>query len=304
MISLPPLKALRVFWAVARYGSFKRASEQLFVTQAAVSQQIKSLETHFGCSLFTRSVTNTHLTEDGKRLLPYVEQAFASLEDGVLQLMGDPKPDILRISAVHSFTSSWLIHHLSSFQSLYPNLMVQLMPSNRLVDFKDAELDVAVRMGMGNYEGVISQKIMTDKLALVACPLALKGKHIDDPKEVFSLPVIFDTSPGFPEMLQSCVASFGLTFQQLRFPIQSDNAVPLIEHALAGKGVLLTNRILVERYIQAGTLVELLGYCAPSRYSLYLVAPERHFSYAKVQQFVNWFSNAVLDTVESRSQIN
>ncbi|MGS2721594.1 LysR substrate-binding domain-containing protein [Paraglaciecola aestuariivivens] len=289
MQTLPSLKSLQFFWVAAQQKSFKLAAEQLFVTQAAVSQQIRLLEGYLGVELFVRSVKQTLLTREGQQLFPHIDLAFKEMQLGVQKVSGDMRPNILRITALHSFTSSWLIEHLPNFQAQFPELMVQLMPSNELVNFQQTEVDLAIRMGRGGYAGVQEKQIMTDQLVLVASPLALAKIDKSQAAEVFKLPIIYDTSPAFPEAYQACAEHFGVNIDGCRLSIQSDNAMPLIDHALAGQGLLLTNQCLVERHLRHKTLEVVLDYRVVSPYSLYLVAPEHHFSFAKVKAFEQWF---------------
>ncbi|MGK0268928.1 MAG: LysR family glycine cleavage system transcriptional activator, partial [Paraglaciecola sp.] len=104
---LPPLKSLQYFLVAAQLSSFKLAAQELNVTQAAISQQMKSLEEYFGFVLFIRQTRSTVLNEQGRKLLPFIEQAFELLLAGVKHVSGDPNPTILRISAINSFTSIW-----------------------------------------------------------------------------------------------------------------------------------------------------------------------------------------------------
>ena len=146
---LPPLKSLQFFLAAGQSKNFKQAAEHLNVTQAAVSQQIRLLEENLQSKLFERTNKQTMLTEKGRNLLPFVQRAFEELSSGIQVVTGDPNPQILRISTVHSFSSLWLIPRLEEFQKLHPEIMVQLAPSSELIDFKQSNIDLAIRMGRG-----------------------------------------------------------------------------------------------------------------------------------------------------------
>ena len=289
MKSLPPLKSLQFFLLAAKHQSFKVASEKLFVTQAAVSQQIRSLEAFLSCQLFERHAKKTVLTEHGRRLLPFIEEGFLQLQKGVQMVTGDPSPHVLRLSTLHSFTSLWLIPRLHEFQSMYPEIMVQLAPSNDLIDFQDADIDLAIRMGRGGYPGLAEKKILADHLLLVASPDLLSSIDKDDPRQVFSLPWIEDTSRGIQEQLLHCCKQFDIDRQSLMPIIQSSNAVPLIENAVQGRGMVMANSCLVADHLRTGRLVSLLNYSCVSPYSLFLVAPEANFSWDKIRKFESWF---------------
>lgn len=288
-MNLPPLKSLRFFLAAAQTGSFKAAAEQLHVTQGAVSQQIRLLEEQLQTQLFERQTRQTLLTAQGQLLLPYIAQGFEHLEQGIIALKGDPRPSILRITTLHSFASNWLIPRLPEFQALYPDIMVQLAPSNDVVDFQQTEMDLAIRMGAGGYQPFLEEKIMADEMVLVASPACIAGIDASDPAQVFALPWLEDDSPGMHIMIDNCCRYFAIARQTLVPTIKANNAVPLIQSALEGRGIMLNNRSLMEDHIRSGKLLLLLDYCAPSPHSLYLVGPPQHFQWPKVQQFKQWF---------------
>ncbi|HET8905261.1 MAG TPA: LysR family transcriptional regulator, partial [Saccharospirillum sp.] len=149
---LPPLNTLRCFALAAQYLSFKLAAEDLFVTQAAVSHQIRTLEEHLGVKLFERLNREVRLTPEGHALLPYVQEAFNSLNTGVSRLRADPNPDRLKVSVIPSFASAWLAPRLGSFRQRQPEYRVVLNPTHH-VDTFDGETDVALRFGSGRYPG-------------------------------------------------------------------------------------------------------------------------------------------------------
>lgn len=299
MKPLPPLKSLHYFLVAGQNQSFKQAAEQLNVTQAAISQQIRALEQNLQCQLFDRSSKQTVLTEQGRRLLPFMQQGFEALSAGVQTIMGDPQPNVLRISTLHSFTSLWLIHRLQDFQQLHPEIMVQLAPGNELVDFKQSQIDLAIRMGRGGYPGLVEKKILDDDLLLVASPQLLQTIDSDDPQQVFALPWIEDASKGIQSALIECCQQFNVQRDALIPIIKTTDAVPLIENAVAGRGFMMANRCLVAEHLRTGRLVSLLNYRCKSPYSLYLVAPEQQFGWKKVRAFEDWFMPKVLESLGS-----
>lgn len=286
---LPPLKSLHYFMVAAQQGSFKAAAEKLNVTQAAISQQIRQLEEHLQLPLFKRSGKDTQLTDQGRKLLPYISRGFDEWVKGIQRISGDPKPKVLRLSTLHSFTSLWLIPRLHEFQKLHPDIMVQLAPANQLIDFEDDDIDLAIRMGRGGYEPLQEKRIVKDHLILVASPTLVHNIDVLNPKQIFALPWIEDTSRGIQEALQACCQQFNVERESLVPIISADNAVPLIENAVEGRGFAMVNSGLVADHLRAGRLVKLLNFSAVSPYSLYLVAPEQHFTWHKIKLFEQWF---------------
>jgi LysR family glycine cleavage system transcriptional activator len=108
--------------------SFKKAAEQLFVTQAAISQHIKTLEAHLGLKLFIRGTRRVSLPEDGKRLEPFIQAGFEHFYKGVAHLTEDANPDVLNVTVVESLSARWLVPRLQSFQEQHPDIRVRLEP--------------------------------------------------------------------------------------------------------------------------------------------------------------------------------
>ncbi|MEP4891894.1 MAG: LysR substrate-binding domain-containing protein [Aliiglaciecola sp.] len=286
---LPPLKSLHFFMVAAELSSFKLAAEKLFVTQAAVSQQIKLLESFLEQKLFARSNRQTQLTHAGELLLPFIQQGFSQFKSGVNAISGDGNPSILRISTIHSFTSLWLMPRLPQFQKLHPELMVQLAPSNELVDFNRGEIDLAIRMGQGEYSGLAEKKLVNDQLILVASPDIIAPQQSNDPSVVFQLPWIEDTSKDIAPVFNTLCQNYEIDIRTLTPSIRASNSVLLIENALAGRGFTIVNKSLVADHLQNGSLLALLEFSCPSPYSLYLVAPAQNFEWQKVKLFESWF---------------
>jgi LysR family glycine cleavage system transcriptional activator len=288
---LPSLKSLQFFKEAGKSLSFKLAALNLNVSQAAVSQQIKSLEDYLGKSLFIRVNRTIQLSDTGQRLLPYIEQGFDQFYRGLSAISDDTSPNILRVSAIHSFTSLWLMPRLQDFQDDHPELMIQIAPSNELTNFETDEVDLAIRMGLGDYPELHEIKLMSDKLVFVASPELLKklpNAKIEQPQDLFKLPWIEDPSPQTRLIMKRVCADLGIDSDSLVASIRSDNSMIMIEHALNGKGFTLVNRALAAKYLLSGELIQAIDFTETSPWSLYLVAPEHHFSWPKVQMFKEW----------------
>ena len=159
MPKLPPLAAVRTFEAAGRLQNFSRAAEELGMTQAAVSYQVRQLEDRLGRALFVREKGRVRLSETGQRLLPAISGAFAAMGDAFAALTSD-EADVLTINAVTSFGGTWLSARIGSFQLLYPELAVRMSMSNQLIDFDASNVDVAIRIGKGPWPGLRSDFLM------------------------------------------------------------------------------------------------------------------------------------------------
>src|SRR6476661_1842831 len=144
MSTLPPLTAIRAFEAVARHLSFTRAGEELGMTQAAVSYQIKILEERVGAPLFLRRPRQIALSEAGARLAPQVHQAFSLMREAFADTRGQID-NVLTISTVVTFASQWLAQNLGIFQLQHPEIAVRLDSGNAMADLINDEVDIGIR---------------------------------------------------------------------------------------------------------------------------------------------------------------
>ncbi|TIV75125.1 MAG: LysR family transcriptional regulator, partial [Mesorhizobium sp.] len=156
---LPPLQAIRVFEAVARHLSFTKAAQELGMTQAAASYQIKLLEERIGAPLFLRRPKQIELTGPGQRLAPAVSEAFSILGQAYAAARGGAD-GLLCVTTVLTFASNWLAQHLGSFQIAHPALAVRLDTSSRLTDFAREDVDIAIRSGGGKWPGLEAHKLL------------------------------------------------------------------------------------------------------------------------------------------------
>ena len=175
---LPPLNTLRAFEASCRYLSFTKAADELFVTQAAISHQIKTLEEALEVKLFRRLNRALMLTEEGQILLPAVQEALGILGDAVGKLREQEKTGTLTVSMLPSFASSWMVPRLGRFQAAHPDIDLRISANFDLVDFDRDDVDVAIRWGKGEYPGLTSVHLMTEELFPVCSPdLVSRADH-------------------------------------------------------------------------------------------------------------------------------
>ncbi|MDO6687192.1 MULTISPECIES: LysR substrate-binding domain-containing protein [unclassified Agarivorans] len=283
---LPPLQGLYYFYLAAETGSFKQAAEKLYVSAAAMSQQIRQLEERVEVQLFERQHRKVVLTPEGVTLHHYAKQAFRSLQDGVRQISQDPDPLSLSLSVLPSFAQHWLVPRLGEFSQQHPDLSVMLMPKNSLIDFRQDRVDLCVRYGLGDYEGLHSVKLMDDHLYPVCHPLYLKQHPIESLNNLSEHTVIDDARPDMNWQHWLQVAGYESSTAKANLRYQGAHVV--IEGALAVQGIALVRHSLAWKYIQQGVLVKLGKVEVKPRYSYYLVAPKPYFNRDKIKQFSDW----------------
>jgi len=293
---LPPLNAIRVFEAAARQGSFARAAEELHVTPAAISQQIKILEGYLGVTLFNRG-KSLELSESASAVLPQVTDAFDQMERAMARVrVGNDKGPLV-VSAPPVFAARWLIPRLDDFHAHYPDVELRLLATQRLVDFTLEDVDVAIRFGTGNYPGLRVERMMTESIVVVAAPkLATRIKKPADLLRCNLLEDKWHVDEGmFPDWT-TWLASLGVTGGVAggiagktapRIQGFGDSGLT-IQAAVSGLGVTLAWNSLVTDDIAAKRLQRVLDHAIPTTLGYHLVAPENHATLGKVQGFRTW----------------
>lgn len=165
---LPPLKALRVFVAIARHQSVSRAAAELHLTHSAVSHQLRLLQQETGSLLVERSGRGLRLTPAGAAYADRVDRAFAEIEAATRALLGRPRE--LRVSAMPSFAARWLLPRLGDFVAAHPAIDIVVQSTQRLADLKGGEVDVALRFGRGDYPGLHVETLLADWYAPMCSP--------------------------------------------------------------------------------------------------------------------------------------
>jgi LysR family transcriptional regulator, glycine cleavage system transcriptional activator len=252
---LPPLTALRAFDAAARHMSFARAADELNVTPAALSFQIKSLEEHLGQPLFRRLNRAVELTEAGRILAPGAEKAFLTLNTAWHQTRRSLDNSTLTVTAGPAFTAKWLAPRFYDFARAHPEIDLRFSAGLRMMDFERDEIDVAIRFGHGPDPDLFADPLTFEWLTPVMTPQL--AAQFPTPEDLRDAPFLFDDTLDFLQPKADWPAWFravGVDFTPnhgTRFS-QSDHA---IDAALAGAGVVLGRRALVVKDIHEGRLV-------------------------------------------------
>jgi LysR family transcriptional regulator, glycine cleavage system transcriptional activator len=284
---LPPLNALRTFEAAARLLSFTRAAEELFVTQAAVSHQIKTLEEHLGVPLFRRLNRRLILTDEGQLLLPAVRQAFDALTAGVERVHQQCCRGALTISTTPSFAANWLAPRLGRFQALWPDFEISLSATPRLVDLVREGVDCGVRYGFGDWPGLRADRLFGHELVPVCSPVLVAGeKPLGRPEDLrhHTLLHVLSDMDDWRLWLRAAGISDIDPVRGLKF----DTGPLALAAAIAGAGVAITHRRLVADDLAAGRLVELFDLELPIESAYYFIAPEGTADLPKVALFRDW----------------
>ena len=294
MRQLPPLNALRAFEAAARLMSFSKAAEELNVTPAAVSQQIRALEDIVGVKLFRRLTRSLLLTDAGQAALPFMTEGLDQLAEGYRAMRRQDEAGVLTVSVGPTIGAKWLVPRLERFHARHPDIGIRVDANVRVVDFRRDDVDVAIRYGAGVYDSLTSHCLMSEFVAPVCSPALLKGEQPllqpADLRHHTLLHAQWRMQHAFAPNWRMWLLATGLKDVDAdRGPQFSEDSL-VVQAAIAGQGVALASRAVVSADIAAGLLVYPFG--APDGrgegYGFYVVYPEADASRPKVRAFTEW----------------
>ncbi|WP_299046107.1 LysR family transcriptional regulator [uncultured Tateyamaria sp.] len=239
--SLPPLTWFRAFEAAARHLSFTAAGAEIGMTQSAVSQQIKALETRLGSTLFLRRPRGLSLTDDGRRLLPQVGAALETLSAATAGFEAGPRADLLTIAASVSVTQWMISPRLADFTSAHPNVRLRFLSTIWPDDFHAPRADVEIRFGSRKQVGQGAVELQPSGL------VALKPPTLGGPLSTLPLIEAVGTSGGWSRW-RDIVGDAG---QPTLFVDSFGMALQL---AARGHGVALVSEILASDALRTGML--------------------------------------------------
>jgi len=291
---LPPLNSLRAFEAAARHESFKHAADELGVTPAAVSHQVKTLEQFLGVTLFRRLPRGLELTRAAREAQPILRESFDGLAAGMARLVAERRKKSLTVSVAPQFAAMWLVPRLEAFDKAHPGIDILIDATSTLANLERDPVDVAIRYGTGEYPGCYVQRLSGDTQFPVCAPDLTRGKGAlckpEDLKRHTLLHVDPQGSgavwPSWPMWLKAARvtdvdASKGPRFRQEHLAIRA---------AIDGQGVALGHDLLVADELAAGRLVRPfeVTVSAPDRFGFYFVCRRSEVERPAVYAFLEW----------------
>ncbi|SFE48099.1 LysR family transcriptional regulator [Roseivivax sediminis] len=247
---LPPLSALRAFSAFAETGSVTRAGAILNVSHAAVSQQLRNLETHLGVKLLDRSGNRLALTPEGSQLADTLIAAFGRIAQTVDALTGADADRPLHVSTSPSFASNWLMPRLAGFRTAHPEIDIMIDPTPRLNDPEPGGIDVAIRYGEAGWPGLESEPLMSSPIWIVAAPELIGDLKPERPEDLLGFPWLQEL--GTTEA-SNWFAQHGITKRLAKGIIHVPGNL-MLDGARNGQGIVVTSQVAVERDVDAGRL--------------------------------------------------
>ncbi|ARP85155.1 LysR substrate-binding domain-containing protein [Bordetella genomosp. 9] len=283
---LPSMSQLVAFEAAARHESYTRAATELSLTQGAVSRQVQALEATLGARLFQRSGREVALTDVGRLYLRELAPALERIRGATLQALAfQSGHGTLRLATLPTFGSKWLLPRLHRFYAAHPGTLIHLHSRIRPFDFNTSDIDAAIAVGSGDWPDLAAHRLHTEHHVLIGSPDIVTPKFRLTQKGLGEhLLLSVATHPqGWSEWLRH----HGLTHRGMRMGPSFELTSHLIQAVMAGIGIGLVPRVLVEEELRLGQLAT-AGDAVASRRNYYLVYPPRNAALPALTAFRGW----------------
>ncbi|HAS8318142.1 TPA: LysR family transcriptional regulator [Vibrio vulnificus] len=287
MQNLPPLNALKAFEAAARMQSFTKAAEELNVTRAAVSQQVKALESQLEAVLFERHGAQLVLTEAARDYLPVVSNLFQQLAVTTDQLFNRRQNGQLVLHVAHSFCLQWLLPRLGDFRRRYPQWPLKISTTSNTLPDNSATADVEIINGYGDWQYDQVTKLTEENWILVASPGFLQLNPIATLDDLINVPRL--ATSGYVETWPRWFDYHEISAACGKMALEFDHSTLSIEAAVHQLGVLLVRDLLVDDHLHQGSLVQVGGWSMPSAGAHHLIV--RNADKPQVDAFVHWLTD-------------
>ena len=298
---LPSLNALKAFEAAARHESFTRAAEELFVTQGAVSHQVKALEAELGFKLFNRERQRLVITDAGREYLNVVRDAFDRIALGTARLTQRQSSGVLTVSTSPDFAAKWLVHRLGRFSDMHPGIDLRVSATMNHVDFAREDVDMAVRHGVGeaSWQGLAGERLAAETLFAVCSPALLRNRSKKlAPADVLDLPLLhLDDHSGWRRWLEAAEVKAPKSLHG----IVLNRASMVIDAAINGQGIGLARSTLAAWDLINKRLLAPFPVSLPLSTAYWIVAPQATAELPKIATFRGWL---LAEAAEDRTQLS
>ncbi len=296
---IPSLQALVCFDAAARHESYTRASQELALTQSAVSRQVTALEEFLGIALFRRTRHGVVLTERGAEYAAQVAARLQALEQDTLDVMSaQGRGGSIHLAAVPTFATRWLIPRLPELAALHPEITVHIETRTRPFMFADTPFDAALYAGstdqIGNWAGTQAIRLLSEDMVPVCKPALLGAQSTLPAQALAALPLLQQSTrpSAWRQWFDALGVAAPLALSGPRYELFSMTAAA----AVHGLGLALVPRLLIEAELQRGDLVVASQQVAPSERAYYLVLPERTDERPVMKTFLAWLQRSASET--------
>lgn len=293
-VNLPSMTMLRVFEATARYLSFTRAAEELFLTQSAVSKQIKGLEDQLGRAMFMRGNRGLQLTPMGESFFRDISPLLASMERATEKVMDCGDVTKLTLHVFATLGEKWLLDRFPRFAQAHPEIEVVFTPMLSSDGLKQLKLDGDFRFGTGIWPGHVSDYLFGREMLLVSSPALLERMGgLSTPADILRFPWLqhFQVPHAWDE-LSECTPELAAAAKAGPVPQASmyEFYNVLIRAVINGLGLALVPRVWITSELAAGQLVNPLSIGVKSKFGYYFVVPEHQAELASVASLRSWLA--------------
>lgn len=289
---LPNLNQLRAFEAAARRHSFKEAAEELNVTHAAISHQIKGLESALDQKLFHRRTRRVEPTPAAMTFAASLGEAFDLIASATANLGEVRMEGELRITCAPFYGNRMILPRLAAFHAAFPGIRIRPEMDSTVVDFGKAGIDAGIRYGAGGWPGLDQILLHTDELIPVAAPAMLEDHKVPlAPKDIaqMTLGYVQGQDDRWPKWFEKVGYSGPMPHTYLRY----GNRARVVDLAFSGHGAALADRRLVGEDIASGRLLELHPIPIETPEAMYVVYPRSSHPDPRVIAFAEWFRNSL-----------
>jgi LysR family glycine cleavage system transcriptional activator len=286
---LAPLNALRAFEAIARHLSFAKAADELHVTPAALSHQIRAFEEQLGLPLFHRRTRAIELTDTGRLIYPGLHAGFESVRGAMAQLDRSRDGNVLVISATPGLVAKWLMPRLWRFLHAHPDIDARVSASLKIADFAAEGVDVAIRLSKENHPELYAERLFNDSV-LPVCSPRLVEQGLRSPADLPRFPLIHYDIPmsmRAPPLWADWFVVAGLQGDATR-GLKVNVADHALDAAVAGAGVSLSFKLIASDDVHSGRLVTPFGPELPLASGYNFVCPKGHEKRPNVRAFRDW----------------
>lgn len=293
---LPPMTSLIAFEAAARHMSFTLAAEELSLTQAAISRQVRLLEENLGIALFIRSHRAVRLTPEGRHFQHTVSEALERLAFGAQELRTRTQDMTVSVAADMAVSSFWLMPRLKQFRSEYPDITVRVMASDDQGLVESEDVDVAIQLGRGEESAQESTFLFQAKVFPVCSPEYLTScPDLKSEADLLQTTLLRLDDKHWDWL--DWPAWFALNQIQLegtRNDLYINNYPLVIQAALTGQGMALGWQHLIDDMLCSGHLIKPIESCLQTERGFYLVFPNKHDVSPAAEKFSVWLKQQCL----------
>jgi len=290
--ALRNLNLLRSFESAARLSSYSKAASELCISQAAVSQQMRQLESIIGNQLFVRKSKKMLLTAKGKTLLDATQQALSIIQKGISDVSSEALAGELTVTSTQAFTTIWLMPRLHKFLAMHPDIEIRILSSADFENIKEQHIDLAIRFGLNVEQNtdtsLVCEYVGQDDVVPICSPILAREHHFSEPEDMLSTWLIRIGNRGpydWPALFEHYGSDKYQAHQQWTTVQSTDMALSAV---LNGHGCALIARYLCEQHLASGELVIPLDLTHPNVVKRYFVYDPNSARRKRLAVFIEW----------------